>query len=91
MVLHLSAATRGCEKYDSGDYRAVIKSDTERQSQAGRSPKPGGGSQSLYLVSSGNQDRSDAEKSDAGYHLRAETGRIAGSVYLAEILICKHG
>ena len=53
MVFHLWEQSEAGENYDGGDYRAGIKSDSESQSKAGRSPKPRGGRESFYLVPSG--------------------------------------
>ena len=55
------------------DQYAFVKSRADRKAGTRRSPQAGGGSQSLDLLTAGDQNRACAEKADAVDDLCAET------------------
>lgn len=65
----------GCK----ADNCSGVEARTKCQSQTGICPQPRCGSQPLYLVLPGHQDRPGSQKSDPADHLRSNPARVSAS------------
>ena len=68
----------------------LIKSDAYRQTNTGRSPKSGGGSQSLDLIAFGDNNGTGTKETNAADDLRTHTDGIAGVCGFVNKLVRHH-